>query len=111
MEDTMTASAIFDKWSESITANADKAKEIGAIYQFNINGDGGGSWVLDLTEASVRSGSDDNAQCTVTMEAGDFEDMVEGRVQGQQLFMLGKLMIEGDMGLALRLQQVFEAVG
>ena len=106
----MSASAIFDQWSQSITANADKAKEINAVYQFNINGDGGGSWVLDLTEPVVRSGSDDNANCTVTMEAGDFEDMVEGRVQGQQLFMLGKLMIEGDMGLALRLQQVFEAV-
>jgi len=104
------ASAIFDNWSSSISSNADKAKEINAIYQFNLNGDNGGNWVLDMTVPEVRSGTEDTAQCSVTMEASDFVDMVNGDVQGQQLFMLGKLMIEGDMGLALRLQQVFEAV-
>ncbi len=104
------AAAIFDSWSSSISANAEKAKEINAIYQFNLNGDNGGNWVLDMTVPEVRTGAADDAQCSVTMEATDFVDMVNGDVQGQQLFMLGKLMIEGDMGLALRLQQVFEAV-
>ena len=105
-----SATDIFDNWSKTISANADSAKEIGAVYQFNINGDGGGNWILDLTKPEVRSGQEESAECTVTMDAGDFVDMVKGDVQGQQLFMLGKLMIEGDMGLALRLQQVFESV-
>ena len=103
-----TASEIFENWKTTLAANADKAKEINAIYQFNLNGDGGGSWIVDLTTAAVREGKE-TAQCTVTMASSDFVDMVAGRMQGQQLFMMGKLLIEGDMGLALRLQQVFEA--
>ena len=101
-------SDIFSTWSKNITANPDKAKEIDAIYQFKLSGDDGGDWVIDLTKPEVRAGTCE-AQCTVTMEATDFVDMVNGDVQGQQLFMMGKLMIEGDMGLALRLQQVFDA--
>ncbi len=84
-------------------------KEIGATYQFNLNGDGGGAWTLNLAASSVAEGEDDNADCTVAMDARDFIGMVnqEEGYQGQQLFMLGKLMITGDMTLALQLEQVF----
>ena len=47
-----------------------------------------------------------DAQCTLRMNAADFVDMAEGRANGQQLFFTGKLKIEGDMGLAMKLQQL-----
>ena len=103
-----SAAQIFGDWQGTIAANADKAKEIDAVYQFKLTGDETANWILDMTKPEVREGLDEGAQCTVTMESTDFVDMVTGKVQGQQLFMMGKLMIEGDMGLAMRLQQVFE---
>jgi putative sterol carrier protein len=40
------------------------------------------------------------------MAAKDYVDMLEGRAAGQQLFFTGKLKIEGDMGLAMKLQKL-----
>jgi predicted lipid carrier protein YhbT len=38
------------------------------------------------------------------MTTTDFVDLFEGRANGQALFFTGRLKVEGDMGLALRLQ-------
>jgi putative sterol carrier protein len=44
------------------------------------------------------------------MDAKDFVDMREGKANGQQLFFAGKLKIEGDMGLAMKLQKLTEVL-
>ena len=41
------------------------------------------------------------------MKESDYLDMVNGKLNGQMAFMSGKLKIAGDMGLALRLQNLF----
>ena len=38
------------------------------------------------------------------MTAGDFVDMMNGKLNGQMAFMTGKLKVAGDMGLAMKLQ-------
>ena len=44
---------------------------------------------------------------TVSMAACDFVDMTEGRLDGMSAFMSGKLRVGGDMGLAMKLQNLF----
>ncbi len=44
---------------------------------------------------------------TMTMKEGDYLDMANGKLNGQMAFMSGKLKIAGDMGLALKLQNLF----
>lgn len=100
---------IFEEWSGTIAKNADQAKDIDAIYQFNVTGEEEGQYVIDCTTATVKSGADEGAQCVITIDSDDFKGMVDGSINGQQLFMMGKLQIEGDFQLALRLQEVFEA--
>ena len=105
------AASFFQDLNGRVTGDADaqaSLKEIGATYLFKVNGDDGGAWTLNLSELTLTEGEGD-ADCTVTMEAEDFMAMVNGEANGQQLFMMGKLMIEGDMTLALRLEQVFSA--
>jgi putative sterol carrier protein len=41
------------------------------------------------------------------MAAQDYLDMLSGKLNGQVAFMSGKLRISGDMGLALRMQSLF----
>jgi len=42
------------------------------------------------------------------MAAQDYVDMSTGKANGQMLFMSGKLRIAGDMGLAMRMQSLFQ---
>jgi putative sterol carrier protein len=93
---------------ERLKARPDVVAKINAIYQFNISGPGGGSWSVDCTSPSgaIAAGTAAGARCTVAMTDGDFLNMVNGKLNPQMAFMSGKLKIQGDMGLALKLQQI-----
>jgi len=49
---------------------------------------------------------DKGADCTIKMEFGDFTDLIVGKLDGTTAFMTGKLKIEGDMGVAMKLQSI-----
>ncbi|CAE7611705.1 HSD17B4 [Symbiodinium sp. CCMP2592] len=50
-----------------------------------------------------------NQDCTITMADADFMAMAEGKLDGMQAFMGGKLKIKGNMMLAQKLQSILEA--
>ena len=47
--------------------------------------------------------------CTITMADADLVAMAEGKLDGMQAFMGGKLKIKGNMILAQKLQSILEA--
>ncbi len=49
---------------------------------------------------------DVEAACTITTDMGTFKGMYDKSVSPQAAFMTGKLKVEGDMGIALKLQSV-----
>ena len=55
----------------------------------------------------VQMGTHASPSITITMKESDYLDMINGKLNGQMAFMSGKLKIAGDMGLALRLQNLF----
>ncbi len=103
-----TAKEVFDTHLPTrLKAKADVLSKINAKYKFVISGDGGGTWVVDLTTPGGQvSAGDAQANCTITMAAKDFVDLINGKLNGQMAFMTGKLKVAGDMGLAMKLQQV-----
>ncbi|MCC7382227.1 MAG: SCP2 sterol-binding domain-containing protein [Deltaproteobacteria bacterium] len=106
---SLTPQQIFEeKIATRLTNNPSVAEKINASYQFELTGDGGGSWAVDLTKKAdfVVPGTIENPKVTITMTAKDFVDLVEGRLNGQMAFMTGKLKLKGDMSLALKLQQI-----
>ena len=55
----------------------------------------------------VQTGVHASPNITITMKESDYLDMVNGKLNGQMAFVSGKLKITGDMGLAMRLQNLF----
>ncbi len=90
--------------------NKDAAKGLNAIYQFDLSGDGGGKWHVIIKDQTceVKEGAAASPNITISMTAQDYLDMLSGKLNGQMAFMSGKLRIAGDMGLALRMQSLFQ---
>lgn len=108
----MTPKQIFEEQIANRLADPTEgaaAREIEAIYQFNITGEGAGDWVVDLHTGKVFAGTSDDADCTITVASEDLVDLVKGDVVGPQLFMMNRLQIAGDISLAMRLQDLLGA--
>ena len=109
-----TAAEFFKVFEEKATANPDAATAPDAVYQFDLSGDGGGSWVLDLkkgkTSGFVSEGPTDDAGATISVAADDWVAMINGDLNPMQAFMSGKIKIDGDMTLAMSLQNVMNIV-
>ena len=90
--------------------NADAAKGMNSVIQFNLSGDGGGSYHVVIKDGacSVGEGAHTAPNMTMTMAAQDYVDMISGKLNGQMAFMSGKLKIAGDMGLAMKMQSLFK---
>ena len=89
--------------------NKEAAKGLNATYQFDLSGDGGGKWNVQIAneQCLVQEGAHASPNVTIAMAAQDYLDMVAGKLNGQMAFMTGKLKIAGDFGLALKLQGLF----
>ena len=89
---------------------ADRAAGTNAVIQYDISGDGGGTWhgIVKVGTFAVNEGPATNPNLTLQMSAQDWVDMVTGKQNGQMLFMSGKLKIKGDMGLAMKLGSMFQ---
>ena len=90
--------------------NADAAKGMNSVIQFNLTGDGGGSYHVAIKDGActVGEGAHASPNMTMTMAASDYVDMITGKLNGQMAFMSGKLKIAGDMGLAMKMQTLFK---
>jgi putative sterol carrier protein len=56
-----------------------------------------------LIDGSGARAGDGEADCTLTASADTFRDMIDGALDPTSAFMGGRLRVEGDMGLAMRL--------
>ena len=75
---------------------------LGASVKFDFGDDG--LLFLDATQVpNVVNNEDGEAHCTMAISISDFIDMASGELNGTAAFMTGKLKIQGDMGIAMKL--------
>jgi len=104
-----TAAEIMATVAERLSANKQAASEIGAVYKFVLEGEGGGTWIMNLKGDATLT-ADGPSDCTLAMSAENGVALFEGKVSGEQLFFANQLRVEGDMSLALRLQSLLAIV-
>ena len=90
--------------------NPDAAKGMNSVIQFNLSGEGGGNYYVEIKDgtAKVTQGTNPSPNMTMTLAASDYVDLNMGKLNGQMAFMSGKLKIAGDMGLAMKMQTLFK---
>jgi putative sterol carrier protein len=81
------------------------AKLAGADFsgtaKFDIDGEG--AIVIDATGARV---SDEDADVTLSADVDTFREILAGDTNPTSAFMTGKLKVDGDMGMAMKLASV-----
>ena len=75
---------------------------LGAKLKFDCGDDG--VILLDAESVpNVVSNDDSDASCTIKMSLSDLEAMLAGDLDPMAAFSLGKLQLEGDMSIAMKL--------
>jgi putative sterol carrier protein len=107
MPETQSVEQTFTDMQEKF--RSDKAQGLNATFQFNITGDGGGEYNAVITDgqAQVQPGTAASPNVTITASSDDWTKIVSGQMNPQMAFMTGKLKVQGDLGLATRLQSLF----
>ena len=115
------------------TSGTELTKKVGGVFLFKVAGDGGaqGSWVVDAKNdgGSVRIAKDgkkffiyfyswggitfsfffvsgDKGDVTISMKDDDLTQMLAGKLAAQQAYFQGRLKVQGNMGLAMKLQEL-----
>lgn len=93
--------------SDRLNMAAEKLREKldGSGFRGSVRFDMSDDGVLRLQDETVTT-EDGEADCTITAAMETFQEMFEGDLDPTAAFMTGKIRIEGDMGVAMRLAQV-----
>jgi len=98
---------VFQRMPEVFSATA--AKGLDAVFQFDIQGEGGGAWNVTVRDGAcaVDEGTHNDPRVTITMNAENWLALVNRQLNGVQAFMTGKLKVSGDLMLAQRIYEIF----
>jgi len=105
-------SPIFD--SIKALLNPDIVQRIGGIYVFQLKGKEPGTWFLDLKNGGGATGPGDagvaKPDVVMTMTSDNFAKMFTGKLKPTTAYMSGRLKIQGDLTLAMKLEKLMKKI-
>uniref|UniRef100_A0A8C6UDW9 Sterol carrier protein 2b n=1 Tax=Neogobius melanostomus TaxID=47308 RepID=A0A8C6UDW9_9GOBI len=86
-------------------------KKIGGVFAFKVKDGPDGKeaiWYVDVKNGtgSVHNNSAEKADCTIALSDSDLLALLTGKMNPQTAFFQGKLKITGNMGMAMKLQNL-----
>ena len=87
----------------------EKANGINAMIQFDLSGDNGGLYWVKVANGTAESGNGaaDNPTMTLKSTADDWYAVSTGKMNAMQAFMSGKIKIQCDMSISMKMQTMF----
>ncbi|XP_054837294.1 sterol carrier protein 2 isoform X2 [Eublepharis macularius] len=110
--DGFKANLVFKEIEKKLQEEGEQfVKKIGGVFAFKVKDGPEGKeaiWIVDVKngKGSVDINSDKKADCTITMSDADLLAMMTGKMNPQTAFFQGKLKISGNMGMAMKLQNL-----
>ena len=103
----MTIAELFEQMPSVFNPAA--AAGMNKTFQWNITGDEAGVWAFKINngQGEVIPGVVEKPDVTFTISDKDWLAITEGKLDGMNAFMTGKLKVSGDMMLAMKLQNLF----
>ncbi|QQK81811.1 SCP2 sterol-binding domain-containing protein [Salicibibacter cibi] len=105
---TQSTEKVFQMIDAALKTDPSATEDAEGVYQFNLTGDDGGTYQMIIESDSARAvkGEEKEPDCTLEITADDYKRMVAGTLNPTEAFMGGQLTIDGDMGMAMKLQTV-----
>ena len=98
----MTLESVTQQVTENV---ANSGQSLGSTVKFVFTE--GVVFIDGVASPNTVSNEDKAADCTVNIELSDFNDMLTGDLNPMNAFMGGKMQIDGDMSVAMKLQTLF----
>ena len=120
-EYTMSDSPVIDKnqpktWRgyyeeirDLLTAEPKRTVGVNGSWQFNLTGNNGGSFFVEIDDGRFRveEGAFENPAVTIAMTHDDYIAMASKQTPGGELFMAGRMRVSGDAMLGMRAESLF----
>lgn len=94
-----------EKIADAIRAKVGDNSGLGAKVKFDC-GDDGVVFIDGASSPNTVTTENGEADCTIKLDLETFEGMVAGDVNPTAAFMQGKLSVEGDMSIAMKLSDI-----
>ena len=93
---------------EGLEGRIDPSKTAGVTASYRFDIDGAGIWRIAVADgATTVTESADAADCTIRMKEDVLLKLIRGEQNPATAFMTGKIKVDGDVSLALKLKELF----
>jgi putative sterol carrier protein len=102
-----TAREFFEQLASRTAGGSERTRGLTATYRFDV--DGVGSWLVAVDDGAVSvSETDAAADCVIGVSEDTLLGIVSGRQSAMGAVLMGRVRLEGDAALAMRLRDLFD---
>jgi putative sterol carrier protein len=100
-----TAREFFHELKAKTARGSERTRGLTASYRFDV--EGAGTWRVDVADGTVTvDESDGAADCVIKVPEELFLRIVRGQQSPMGAYFMGKIRVEGDTALAMRLKDL-----